>query len=117
MSLARMMSAVLAGLLRSMVWALPMTRKAPPVPLVLSWQPDAPHVLIAVVPLENWIGSCFRKTGKTQFWKYENLRRWLPCTVGFCKVLGFSNGLPPPQEVSPQTAAAAATMPRTVAAD
>ncbi len=41
MSLARTTSAVLAGSARSTACALCTTRKAPPVPLTLSWQPDA----------------------------------------------------------------------------
>src|SRR5262252_1276555 len=116
MSLARMMSGVLAGLLRSIGCALGMTRNAPPVPLALSWQPDAAQVLTAVCPLAKRIGSCRLKIGNTQYWKYAKASRCVVCRGGFCKEVGLSNGLlPPPQLVSPKTTAAAATVPRTAA--
>ena len=47
-------SGVFAGSVRSTAAASDTTRKAPPVPLVLSWQPEPAQVLMVDVP---WIGS------------------------------------------------------------
>ena len=46
----------------STVAAFCTTRKAPPVPLVLSWQPEPAQVLIELT-LPWWIGSSARKIG------------------------------------------------------
>ena len=68
MSLVRTMSGVLAGLVRSTFCALCTTRKAPPVPVVLSWQPEEAQVLVETTP--PWlICSCARKIGLMHFWK------------------------------------------------
>ncbi len=62
MSVARIMSGVFAGSVTSTTAALEMTRKEPPVPLMLSWQPEPAQVLIELT-LPWWIGSCAWKTG------------------------------------------------------
>ena len=68
MSVARITSGVFAGSVMSTVAAVGTTRKAPPAPLVSSWQPEPAQVLIELT-LPWWIGSSSRKIGKTQRWK------------------------------------------------
>src|SRR5882672_5844990 len=105
MSPARITSGVLAGLVTSTCAALGTTRSAPPVPLVLSWQPDEPHWL-----LPNWV----KKIGLMHRWKYANASFWPVGLPGLLTLGGLPSGLPPdpPHDVS--TVSASKKRPRPV---
>ena len=77
MSVARITSGVLAGSRDvDRCGAAATMRKAPPVPVTVSWQPAPAQVLVVDATLA--IGSCARKIGLMHFWKYANERCWLP---------------------------------------
>ena len=84
--------------------ALPNSRKAPPVPLPWSWQPEPAQVFVDNAPLM-LIGSGVMKMSFTHFWKNvnESLRPvWVSAVLSTAS--GFVSGLPPP----PQAASASA---------
>src|SRR5687767_3282226 len=98
MSVVRIASGVLAGFVKSTGCAVGTTRKAPPVPLALSWQPEPAQVLVESTPF--WlITSGVRKIGLMQRWKYANDSFWPDTPGGLLTSGGLSSGLelPPPQ--------------------
>src|SRR5471030_1994688 len=99
MSVVRITSGVLAGSVRSTVWAATITRKAPPVPVLLSWQPAPEQVFVEETPF--WtMGNCSRKIGKMHFWKYGNASVAPPVTPGFVTLPGLLSGSPPPPQLA-----------------
>src|SRR5882757_7078559 len=100
MSLARIRSGVVAGSVTSSACAPGTMRNAPPVPVVVSWQPEPAQVLVEPPPLG--IGNCAIRIGLMHFWKYANDRRWPVAPGGFATVVGLSSGFdePPPQFAS-----------------
>src|SRR5487761_2071892 len=109
MSLARITSGVLAGFVRSSGCAPGTTRKAPPVPVALAWQPEPAQVLVEVAP-PCWIVNGALRIGLMQRWKYANDRRWPDAPAGVLTAAGLANGFDdePPQPASTASAATAA---------
>src|SRR6516225_8029309 len=94
-----------------MAVAATITRSAPPVPVLLSWQPAPAQVFVEVTPFCVMV-SCLRKIGKMHFWKYGNASVAPPVVDGLETLPGLLRGSPPPpQPASRAPATAAGRMP------